>query len=120
MLPEFQADVAKFDFLVAGQIAHMDCSDDTAAIVDKAVQKLLREAYAAAKQLLSDNRSLLDEISEHLLLKETISGEELMAFVHADKTPAIEEAAEAPAIEEAAEVPAPEEAPVEEAAEEAE
>ena len=81
--------------------AHMDCSDDTAAIVDKAVQKLLREAYAAAKQLLSDNRRLLDEISEHLLLKETITGEELMAFVHADKTPAIEETAELPAIEEA-------------------
>ena len=81
--------------------AHMDCSNDTAAIVDKAVQKLLREAYAAAKQLLSDNRRLLDEISEHLLLKETITGEELMAFVHADKTPAIEETAELPAIEEA-------------------
>ena len=53
----------------------------------------------AARQLLTDNRSLLDEISEHLLLKETISGEELMAFVHADKTPEIEEAAEAPAEE---------------------
>ena len=31
------------------------------------------------------NRSLLDEISEYLLLKETITGEELMAFVKAAK-----------------------------------
>ena len=66
--------------------AHMDCSNDTANLVDSAVKKLLNEAYADAKQLLSDNRRLLDEISEHLLLKETITGEELMAFVHADKT----------------------------------
>ena len=33
-----------------------------------------------------DNRALLDEISEYLLVKETITGEELMAFVNADKT----------------------------------
>ena len=74
--------------------SYMDCSDDTAAVVDGAVKKLLKEAYADAKQLLSDSRALLDEISEHLLLKETITGEELMAFVHADKTPAIEAPAE--------------------------
>ena len=75
--------------------AHMDCSNETAALVDKAVQRLLSEAYAGAKQLLTDNRQLLDEISEHLLIKETITGEELMAFVNAAKPPApIEENAE--------------------------
>ena len=74
--------------------AHMDCSDDTAAIVDRAVQKLLNDAYAGAKQLLTDNRSLLDEISEHLLLKETITGEEMMAFIKAEQTPALEEVPE--------------------------
>ena len=74
--------------------SYMDCSNDTAAIVDNAVKKLLKEAYAAAKALLTENRALLDEISEHLLLKETITGEELMAFVHADKTPEEETPAE--------------------------
>ena len=75
--------------------AHMDCSNDTAAVVDKAVHRLLSDAYAGAKQLLNDNRQLLDEISEHLLIKETITGEELMSFVTAAKTPApIEENAE--------------------------
>ena len=72
--------------------AHMDCSNETAAVVDAAVKKLLNDAYAAAKQLLNDNRALLDEVSEHLLLKETITGEELMAFVHAAQNP--EEVAE--------------------------
>ena len=65
--------------------AHMDCSQETAAKVDAAVQKLLDKCYADAKQLLLDNRSLLDEISEYLLAKETITGEELMAYVNADK-----------------------------------
>ena len=74
--------------------AHMDCSQETAALVDKAVQRLLSEAYAGAKQILGDNRQLLDEISEHLLIKETITGEELMAFINAAKTPAIEEETE--------------------------
>ena len=74
--------------------AHMDCSQETAALVDQAVQRLLGEAYMGAKQLLTDNRRLLDEISEHLLIKETITGEDMMAFITAAKTPKIEENAE--------------------------
>ena len=46
-----------------------------------------------------DNRSLLNEISEYLLAKETITGEELMAFVNAPKETVTEE----PAAEETAE-----------------
>jgi len=65
--------------------ARMDCSDATAAKVDATVHKLLNEAYADARQLLIGNRSLLDEIAEFLLAKETITGEELMAFVNAPK-----------------------------------
>ncbi|MBR5294380.1 MAG: hypothetical protein IKU31_06345, partial [Oscillospiraceae bacterium] len=65
--------------------SYMDCSDETAALVDKAVKRLLDEAYTSAKDLLRENRALLDEISEYLLLKETITGEELMAFIKAEK-----------------------------------
>ena len=65
--------------------AQMDCSQETAYQVDMAVQKLLNQCYADAKKILADNRALLDEISEFLLVKETITGEELMAYVNADK-----------------------------------
>ena len=65
--------------------AQMDCAPETAAKVDAAVEKLLRNAYAESKQALLDNRALLDEIAEYLLTKETITGEELMKFVDADK-----------------------------------
>ena len=66
---------------------YMDCSDATAAKVDEEVQKLLKKAYDEAAKLLTDNRALLDEISEYLLNKETITGDELMAYVNADKAP---------------------------------
>ena len=68
--------------------AYMDCSQETASLVDREVQKLLDTAFAQAKQLLAENRSLLDEISEHLLVKETITGEELMAFINPPKNEA--------------------------------
>ena len=65
--------------------SHMDCSDETAALVDRAVKRILDESYAASKQILLENRELLDEIAEYLLAKETITGEELMAYVNAGK-----------------------------------
>ena len=68
------------EFLDTG--ARMDCSEQTAARVDAAVQRLLNEAYAEDIQLLTANRALLDEIAQYLLAKETITGEELMAFVN--------------------------------------
>ena len=76
--------------------AHMDCSDETAAQVDKAVKRLLSESYAEAKTILSENRRLLDEVAEYLLLKETITGEELMRFVNASKEPQTAPEEEAP------------------------
>ena len=65
--------------------AVMDCSQETAAEVDREVKEILDKAFADAKKLLMDNRGLLDEISEYLLVKETITGDELMAYVNADK-----------------------------------
>ena len=65
--------------------ACMDCSQETAAEVDKEVMEILQKAYADAKRILTENRGLLDEISEFLLVKETITGDELMAYVNADR-----------------------------------
>ncbi len=65
--------------------AYLDCSQETSAKVDMAVQKLLHACYEDAKSMMAENRGLLDEISEYLLVKETITGDELMAYVNADK-----------------------------------
>ena len=76
--------------------SYMDCSDDTSAIVDQEVKKLLNQCYAEAKQTLVDNRQLLDKISNLLLEKETITGEEMMAIINppVEETPAEETPAE--------------------------
>ena len=77
--------------------AYMDCAQSTAAVVDQEVKQLLDESYADALNLLKEHRALLDEVAEFLLMKETITGEELMSFVNAAQKPAIAEpAAEEP------------------------
>ena len=65
--------------------AQLDCSQETAAQVDTAVKKLLDKCYEEARQLLQNNRALLDEIALYLLTKETITGDELMAFINGPK-----------------------------------
>ena len=65
--------------------AYLDCSQETSAKVDAAVQALLEKCYREAVAILTENRGLLDEISEFLLAKETITGDELMAYVNAAK-----------------------------------
>ena len=76
--------------------AMMNCADSTAAQADSEVRDLLQSAYDKAMGLLRQHRELLDEISLFLLAKETITGDELMAFVNADKKqlPAAEDVAE--------------------------
>ena len=66
--------------------AYLDCSQETSALVDQEVQKLLRNCYSDAKSLLTSHRTMLDEISEFLLVKETITGDELMTFVNPEKS----------------------------------
>lgn len=68
---------------LGGQV-YMDCSQTTAAEADAEVKQLLSDCYESAKQVLSENRALLDEISLYLLQKETITGDELMTYVNAD------------------------------------
>ena len=77
--------------------AYMDCAQSTASIVDQEVKELLEQSYAQAVKLLTEHRSLLDEIAEFLLMKETITGEELMSFVNAENQPQLPEPKEAPA-----------------------
>ena len=75
---------------------YLDCSQETAALVDREVQKMLSTALEQVKELLRRHRSLLDEVSLYLLSKETITGEELMTYVNreGETTPANQETPE--------------------------
>ena len=69
-----------------GGEAYMDCAPSTAAEADAEVRSILATCYEEAKALLIEKRALLDEIALYLLQKETITGDELMAYVNADAT----------------------------------
>lgn len=60
----------------------LNCSDKTAAILDEEVNKMLKEYYAKAKELLSENLMCLDRVAEYLIEKETITGKEFMEIVN--------------------------------------
>lgn len=56
----------------------LNCGEETAAQIDKVVQKMIKDAYDEATRLLVENREILDRISDHLYEKETITGKEFM------------------------------------------
>lgn len=74
--------------------AYTDCAQTTASDADTEIKEILSACYDDAKALLRENRELLDEISLFLLQKETITGDELMAYVNADKNRLPEEEGE--------------------------
>ena len=53
-----------------------DFSEEIAADIDKEIKKIVDEQYALAKQLLSDNRDMLEYIAKQLLEKETLDEKE--------------------------------------------
>ena len=59
-----------------------NCSEETSTLVDKEILQIIRNCHEKARTLLRENRDLLDKISEYLLEKETIYGDEFMKFVH--------------------------------------
>ncbi len=61
--------------------SYLNCADGTAAQADEEVKEILAHCYDEAFTLLQNNRALLDEIALYLLQKETITGDELMAFL---------------------------------------
>ena len=64
-------------FLGRDIAAERDFSEDTAATIDSEVSELVDVAYKRATKVLGDNRSVLDELAEMLVEKETVDSEEL-------------------------------------------
>ena len=56
----------------------LNCGEATAAEIDSEVMGMLKAAYEKAKELLSENREVMDKIAEFLIEKETITGKEFM------------------------------------------
>ena len=57
-----------------------DYSEHTAAMIDEEVQSIIEERYHYVKQILTQNRLLLDKMSEMLLEHETIDAKDVLAL----------------------------------------
>ena len=71
-----------------GGDASLACSADTQKEIDRQVTELVKKQHQKAKKLLLDNRDKLDELSNYLYEKETITGEEFMEILNNDSNTA--------------------------------
>lgn len=60
----------------------LNCADVTAAQIDQVVKETLKKCYEQAKQMLSENREVMDHLAEFLIKEETITGKEFMEIFH--------------------------------------
>ena len=58
------------------------CSAETQAQIDQEVVALVKASHEKAAQILLENREKLDQLSEYLYEKETITGEEFMQILN--------------------------------------
>ncbi len=70
----------------------LDCAQDTAAVMDKAVKAVLDVCYAEAVKVIQANREDMDKVVAYLLEKETITGGEMVAILEG-RDPALVEGA---------------------------
>ena len=70
----------------------LDCAQDTAAAMDKAVKDILDKCYADAVSIIKENRADMDKVVAYLLEKETITGAEMVAIIEGRDPSTVEDA----------------------------
>ncbi len=70
----------------------MDCAQDTAAQMDKAVKEILDECYRQAVETIRECREDMDKVVAYLLEKETITGAEMVAIIEGRDPELVDEA----------------------------
>lgn len=60
----------------------LSCSAETQTMIDQKVVELVRKQHEKAAEILLENRQKLDEISQFLYQRETITGEEFMKILN--------------------------------------
>ena len=69
-------------FLGRDIASERDFSEETAAAIDEEVRNLVDQAYRRAKQVLQENRSVLDRLAQMLVEKETVDAQELQDLLN--------------------------------------
>ncbi|WP_353096574.1 ATP-dependent zinc metalloprotease FtsH [Tissierella praeacuta] len=66
-----------------GGDASLACSPEMSSRIDEKVLQVIKDAHKKAKDILTENIGKLHELSEYLLERETITGEEFMKILNA-------------------------------------
>jgi cell division protease FtsH len=69
---------------------HRDYSEDTAIKIDQEVRKLVNKGYTVAKQILSDNRDMLERIARALIEREVLDANEIKLLVDGKELPPVQ------------------------------
>ena len=64
-------------FIGRDMASHVNYSEETAALIDEEVRKIVEDALQKARKLLGENRKLLDTMARLLVERETIYSEEV-------------------------------------------
>ena len=81
---------------------HKNHSERTHIDIDREIKNIVEEQYALAERILKENRHLLEKISEILLIRETIEGEDVRAIIRGEDITAVKQKKE---IEDSLEIP---------------
>ena len=65
-----------------GGDSSLTCSSETQKLIDEKVVELVRRQHEKAAQILLENREKLDELSQYLYQRETITGDEFMRILN--------------------------------------
>ena len=68
-----------------GGDASLACSEETQTEIDKKVVALVKQQHEKAKQILLDNKKLMDKLAQYLYENETITGEEFMDILYSQE-----------------------------------
>jgi cell division protease FtsH len=67
----------------AEPVMHREYSESTQQYIDEEIARIVNERYLRAKSLLTEKKTLLEAISQHLLEKETLEEQEFKALLSA-------------------------------------
>ncbi|SKA65398.1 ATP-dependent zinc metalloprotease FtsH [Desulfobaculum bizertense] len=77
-------------FLGREMASHKHMSEETARLIDGEIRRIIDEANERARKVLNDNLDLLHKVSEALLERETISGDDIHRIMRGEELPPVE------------------------------
>ena len=74
-------------FLGRELVQHKQYSEETARLIDSEVKRIIQQAYDQARELLQGHETIMHNLAQALLDRETLTGDELTQIMNGEKLP---------------------------------